>query len=186
MAADTLKSTSITSLDATPNPSAVTTGEGAAGLARTHSDYVTPTTGGLASTSSTYKVLRVKSNIKLKSLTFDTDAAMDSNATPTLSFDVGAYYSDSTVDGTAVANQGVQISANCFAAALLIPATSGAQHNFIDVLRAYGVAKRIQPLWQGLALSSDPGGYIDIVVAVHAVAATAVSSNMALTAEYAE
>ena len=186
MAADTLKSLSITNLDAVPivpNP----TGKGANGYLKSISDYSTPTTGGLASTSSIYRLVRLPTNAKIKNITLSSDAALDSNGSPTLTFDVGAYYSDSANDGTAVANQGVLISANCFGAVVAF----GAAHENIYALGAYSVANRNLPLWQALniqvnGLNADPGGFIDVVVAVHAVAATAVSSNLGIEVDYVE
>jgi hypothetical protein len=61
MAADTVKSASITSLDAAAQSlsAPLTEGIGAAGRLVDHSDYVAMTAGGLASTSSTYKMVRL-------------------------------------------------------------------------------------------------------------------------------
>lgn len=177
MAADTLKSLSITNLDAIPIvPNA--TGVGAEGYYKNESDFVTPTTGGLGSTLSTYKVLRVPTNIKLKALSLSADAALDTSTG--LVLDVGAYYSDSTNDSTAAANQGVLISANCFAAAIAFQAT----FQKVNALSAYAVANFNQPLWKGLGLATDPGGFIDIVVAVHTVATTAASHNLLASADF--
>lgn len=171
MAADTVKSASITNLDAVPFvPN--TTGEGGPGYERNASDYAAVTTGGLASTASTYKMVRLPSNAKVKRATLKADADLDSNASPTLKVDVGAYYSDATMDGTQVANQGVLISANAFAAAVLF---GKGTTDTIDALAAFTAAKKNQPLWQALGLASDPGGFIDVVVAVNTVAATAVA-----------
>lgn len=182
MAADTVKSASITNLDSVPVvPNS--TGEGASGYERNASDYAALTTGGLASTASTYKMVRLPSNAKIKRATLKADAALDTNATPTLKVDVGAYYSDAAADGTQVANQGTSISANAFAAAVLFGAATTLS---IDALAALGVAKRNQPLWQALGLASDPGGFIDIVVAVNAVAATAVAGTMGLDVTYVD
>lgn len=181
MTADTLKSTSITNLDANPIV-ANTAGVGASAFSKVQMDFVTPTTGGLVSTSSIYKILRLPTHAFLQGLKLTADSALETNGTPALAVDVGAYYSDSTTDGTPAANQGNSISVNCFAAALLY----GAAGNFaeINVLGSLSVAKRMQPLWQAAGLSSDPGGMIDIVVAVHTAAGTAASAKMALRAEY--
>ncbi len=182
MTADALKSTSITNLDASPYvPN--TTGEGAPGYLRNNSDYVTPTALGLADTTSTYKVIRVPTNIKLKNLKLVIDTALDSGS-PALAWDVGAYYSDSTIDGTPVANQGALISANCFAAAVVIYAAGEA-----DILTAYSVSKRNQPLWTALAIGingNDPGGFIDVVLAVHTAANTAASHKVGVNASYVD
>jgi len=182
MTADALKSLSITDLDATPVVQH-TAGQGAPGSLKAVSDYVTPTTGGLGSTSSTYKMVRVPTQVKLKELKI-ISAQLDSNGSPTLAVDVGAYYSDSTVDGTASANQGnaVNAAANDFGDNVLI--ASAASISATDVLTNFGADKRNKALWDALGLSSDPGGYFDIVVTVEAIAATAVSAIMGLEARY--
>lgn len=179
MAADTLKSLSITNLDATPIVSNAT-GVGANGYVKDVSDFVTPTAAGLVATTSTYKFLRVPTNIKLKALKLNADAHLDSSSG--LLLDVGAYYSDAANDGTAQANQGVLISANCFAAAIDFHTAFTEQ----NALVAFGAAKRNQPLWKALALAADPGGFFDIVVAVNTAATTAVSNVLQARAEYVE
>ena len=179
MATDTLKSASITNLDANPVV-ASTTGNGAAGFAKTIYDYVTPTTGGLGTTASTYKLVRVPTTIKLNALRLTADAALDTSTG--LALDVGAYYSDSTTDGTQPALQGTSISANCFLAA----GSFQSAFDSVDALTAFGVAKRQLPLWDALALTSDPGGFFDIVVAVHTIATTAASHALQLKADFIE
>lgn len=182
MTADALKSLSITNLDASPivpNTAAI----GAAYAKKAVRDFVTPTTGGLASTSSKYKMVRVPSNCYLKDVKVVADAALDSNVSPTLAIDVGAYYSDSTVDGTKVANQGAVISATAFASNV---AFGDAAHLTITpTVGLWTETKRQTLLWSALGLSADPGGQIDIVVAVHVVAATAVASPFGVEAEFA-
>lgn len=183
MAADTLKAVAISNLDASPAV-ANNTGVGAEGYLKSISDYVTVTTGGLASTSSTYKMVRLPSNAKVKRVELSFDTAADSNASPTLAWDVGAYYSDSTVDGTNSANQGASISVNAFLANVKIPAATGGNVDHVNADSAFAALSKQQPLWQALALAADPGGFIDIVVAVHATAATAVSTNMYLEVQF--
>lgn len=178
---DTLKSVSITNLDAVPIvPNA--TGVGAVGYLKNVSDFITPTGAGLQLTTSTYKMLRVPTTIKLKALTMAADGALDTSTG--LALDVGAYYSDSKNDGTAVANQGVLISAACFSAINI--AFRSSAHAKTDVLDALAVAKRNQPLWKAVGLASDPGGNIDIVVAVHTAATTGGIAPFNLSADYVE
>lgn len=187
MAADTLKSLSITNLDLQqvqyPN-----TGVGASGYLKSTSDFVTPTAGGLASTASIYKVLRVPTNAKVKSVIMNQDVKLDTNAAPTLSWDIGLYYSDSQFDQTPPALQGTLISANLFAAAQLVPlATGSIPLNDTAVDNAFTVQMRNQPLWQAAGLTADPGGFFDIVAAVHAVAATAnAAGNLGLEVRFVE
>jgi hypothetical protein len=179
MAADTLKSLSITNLDTLPvlENSA---GVGAPSPAKIINDYVTPTVAGLASTASLYRVLRVPMNCRLKGLQLIADSALDSSTG--LVLNVGAYYSDSTVDGTPLALQGTLISANCFSSA-----NAGFKSSAVgpvDALGAFGAVKRNQPLWLALGLASNPGGFIDIVVAVSVVATTAASAPLTVQATH--
>ncbi len=167
MAADTVKSPSITSLDAAAQSLAapLTEGQGASGRLNDHSDFVTMTTGGLASTSSTYKMLRLSTQSIHKGGRLFTKAGLDSSTG--LAVDIGAYYSDSTEDGTPVSLQGTLINASCFASNQAFgQSAAGSEINALSNLDA---SLRNSPLWQQVGLASDPGGYIDIVVAVHTV-----------------
>lgn len=186
MAADALKSASITNLDATPvTPNSP--GEGGIGVLRDASDYVTPTTGGLGNTSSKYKMCRVPSNAKIKAIELYADGALDTSTG--LVLDVGAYWSDSTVDGTSSANQGTSISAACFCSQTAAFQSSAVAK--VDALTAYSSVKRNQPLWSALSVGAsedgttiDPGGFIDIVVAVHTGASSAASHNLGMLVRY--
>ena len=194
MSADTLKSNSITDLDGTngvltmPNPN-----DYGPGITWTQTDFVTPTTGGLGSTSSIYKMARLPSAACIKWMDLIAGAQLDTGgASASLLVDVGAYYSDSTTDGTTIANQGTSISANCFLAA----------HSFATTLDsvASGLAKpgdlQINalgslnanlcgsPLWKQAGLTADPGGFIDIVVAVHTAANTAAATPFQLAVQF--
>lgn len=182
---DTLESLSLTNLDASPViPN--TAGVGAPGIVKQTQDFVTPTTGGLGSTSSIYKVVRVPMQCYLKKVTVVADAALDTNGSPTLAIDVGAYYSDSTTDGTPVALQGTLISANAFIAAALFGATTDLSVNSDG---HWSAAHQNSLLWSALGLTSPtgyfdgPGGNIDIVVAVHTIAATAASHAFTVRAD---
>lgn len=163
MTTEALKSTSITNLDATPSV-ANTAGEGAPGMVRSVSDTVTVSTTMAA--LSTYQLVRLPSNAKVKSLIFESQAQGAGK------FQLGLYYSTSTIDGTAAANQGAAIDVKFFSddidcASAVLPServffTGGT--NTPD--------KRNQPLWQAAGLSSDPGGKFDIVATVHTTAVT--------------
>ena len=169
MTADTVKSASITTLDGTtaqpPAPTQLTEGIGAPGRVINHSDFAFATTGGLASTASTYKLVRLISKAIVKVGRLYTTAGLDSSTG--LAVDLGAYYSDSTADGTAFANQGVLISANVFAAAQAFGQSSAGSN--IDALSNLAANLRNAPLWTQVGLATDPGGYIDFVLAVHTV-----------------
>lgn len=183
MAADALKSTSITNLDAQPVIQN-TSGQGAPDQLHAIDDSLTPTATGIATAASTYKMVRVPTTVKLKRLTLFADGQLDSNGAPTLTVKVGAFFSDSTVDGTAPANQGNVVNSGAdFLAAVAFGRSVGYQT--IDALSALTQAKRAQPLWQALGLTKDPGGYFDIVVSTVGPAATGVSNPIGCLAEYA-
>lgn len=177
MSADTLKSTSITNLDSSPVVQN-TSGQGGKAPLWNSNDYVSATALGLGNTGSTYKMVRVPSCAILKDGNLIATTQLDSNATPALAIDLGAYYSDSNTDGTEPANVGTSISVNCFVAAVAFG--SSAAGTKLDCLSAFSVDKRVEPLWKALALSSDPGGFIDIVLAVHTAANTGVAGKIAL------
>jgi len=180
MAADSVKSASVTTLDSVGTASATQLTEGIGGPGRevNHSDYVAATAAGLASTSSLYKMVRLATTTVMKDGWLFTKGQMDSNGSPTLAVDLGAYYSDSTTDGTPASLQGTQISANCFVAAkAFAQTTSGSK---IDALSNLDANLRTSPLWKQVGLTSDPGGYIDVVLAVHTAAATGVAGNVSI------
>lgn len=185
MSADALSSASITALDnfsTTGNPIAEgTTGIGARAYLLQVNDFVTPTTGGLADTGSKYKLVRVSWDIKLKELILSVDGAIETSTG--LALDVGAYYSDSTVDGTPAALQGTAVSVNCFAAILTGFRSSAVAD--LNALGAFGQAKRNKRLWDALGLSANPGGFCDIVVAVHTAATGAASVALGASAKFA-
>lgn len=182
MAADSVKSPSITTLDAaSPSLSAsLIEGAGAGGRLIDHSDFVVATAGGLASMASLYKMVRLHSQTIIKLGRLFTKAGLD--ASTGLAIDLGAYYSDSTTDGTPVSLQGTQISANCFVANQAF-GQSGAGSD-INALSNLDANLRNSQLWQQVGLASDPGGYIDIVLAVHTVVSgAATAGNIALNIE---
>ncbi len=184
MAADTVKSLSITAYDAAPQNATTSTslveGLGAPGRRIDHSDYVVVTAGGLASTSSTYKAVRLATTSVVKSITLYTSAGMDSSTG--LKLNVGTYYSDSTIDGTPASLQGTLISATTFMSATAF-AQSGAGSRIAGMTNIN--ANLINsPLWAQCGLSTDPGGYIDVVLAVQTVASgTATGGNIAVIVE---
>lgn len=180
----TAKSASIVNQDSVL-PVANPTGNGAQGYERNISDSVAVTTGQLGTTATIIGLVRVSSNIKLKSITLTSDAALDSSTGLTL--DVGAYYSDAyatngVVDGTPPALSGTAISVNAFSAILVFQGT----FQNVYALKSFAVANKNKPLWQALGLAADPGGFIDVVVAVHAAATTAVAGNLGISAAFVE
>lgn len=192
MVADALKGNGITNLDGSSG--VITTNSPDAygpGLTNVVADFVTPTTGGLADTTSTYKMVRLPSAVCLRELVLRAAARLDTGgASAAFLVDVGAYYSDSKTDGTVVANQGTSISANCFLAAHSFATTldsvaSGVAKPgdlIIDAMQGVNANLIGSPLWKQVGLTSDPGGFIDVVVAVHTAANTAAATPFAVEA----
>ena len=161
MAADTLKSTSVTNLDAFPVVTD-TSGQGAGGYLRAISDYVTPTTGGLGNTSSVYRMVRLPTQAIVKGGQLRTKTALDTGgSSASLTVDLGAYYSDAysaggIIDGTPIANSGNSISANCFVAAHSFGTTADSVSSglakpgdfIIDILSGLDSNLINQPLWK--------------------------------------
>lgn len=182
MAADTVKSASITALDqASPSLSAsLAEGQGASGRLNDHSDYVAVTAGGLADTASKYKMVRLPTSCMVKFGRLFTKAGLDTSTG--LKVNLGAYYSDSVNDGTPYSLQGTLISANCFVTAIAFAQSSAGQE--INALSNLDANLINSQLWQQVGLATDPGGYIDIVLAVQTVASgTAVAGNVGLLIE---
>lgn len=197
MAADTLKSTSVTNLDAFPIVTD-TSGQGAGGYARIASDFVTPTTAGLGNTSSTYRMVRLPTSAIIKSATLSVGAALDTGgASAALTVDLGAYYSDAysaggVIDGTPISDSGNSISANCFLAVHSLGTTADAVASGVattgdfEIDAIYALDRNLinSQLWAQVGLSSDPGGFIDLVLAVHHAADAAAAVPIALVVEY--
>ena len=178
MTADTVKSASITTLDGTsqqpPAPTQLTEGIGAVADLENSSDFVFATAGGLASTGSTYKMVRVPFRTILKDVRLYTKSGLDSSTG--LQVDLGAYYSDSINDGTPAALQGTVISTNCFVAAQAFGQSNAGSN--IDGLSNLDPNLRNSPLWTQVGLATDPGGYIDVVLAPHTGASTGIAGNI--------
>jgi hypothetical protein len=166
MAGHQLKSPSITNLDATPivaNP----TGEGAQGPVRMVSDLVT--TVSADDTTSTYRVVRIPTNAKVKKVVMTSAAAAAGAA------DIDVAFSDSNTDGTPPSLAGgiVQVTGpvdnKLFGAASSLVAQVK-----VDITTAgtFTLAMQNLPLWQVLVnlgatqFAADPGGFFDIFVKV--------------------
>lgn len=177
MSVENLKSTNITNLDAVP-VAANTSGEGAPAYAWTVNDYVTISAN--ASLTSTYRVLRVPAQAKLKSLVLESEAMAAGKV------NISAYYSDSTTDGTQPTNQALIIpsTGDQFFASDVDLAAAVTPTSVLNESGNFPISKRNQPLWQALGLSSDPGGWIDIVLVVHTTAITTGAANCMLRCEF--
>lgn len=175
MGTSALKSASITNLDATPVVQN-TAGEGAPQKLKSVDGFVTAVAADAA--GSTYKFCRVQSTVKVKALDFESEAQGAGKV------QLGVYYSDSTVDGTAVANQGAVVNVNLFANDIDISAIVSV--NEVNQSASYDLSKRTQPLWKAAGLSVDPGGYFDIVATVHTTAITTGTGKLGVRVSYAE
>jgi hypothetical protein len=144
MATEALKSNQITNRDATPRVPNLSLTEG--GFCREDIDYVTTTSG--VTSGSTYRIANVPSAARVSQILFYA-GAMTAGA-----FDVGVYRN--TADGGAV------VDADFFASA--VSAASAVEGTDItNESSTYTLDKRIQPLWQAIGMSADPGGTLDIV-----------------------
>lgn len=177
-----LKSASITNLDATPVV-ANTSGQGAKATLRQVNGFVTAVAADAA--GSTYQLARVPSNAVVKHLFFESEAQGAGKV------QIGVYYSDSTVDGTAAANQGVVVpttGVDFFASDV----DCSSAVNAADYVGGGGtttrnnLSLRNKELWDALGLTSDPGGFFDIVATVHTTAVTTGTGRLGASVIYAD
>lgn len=179
MTTEALKSTPITNLDATPvTPN--TAGEGAAGRLRCVSGYVTISASMAA--GSTYRLVRLPSACVVKQVLFESEAQGAGK------FNLSAYYSDSTVDGTQPANQGliVPTTGDQFWASDIDCTSLVVQGDKTNESTNYTLALRNKKLWDALGLTSDPGGCIDVVAVVHTTDVTTGTGKLGVCVYYAE
>jgi hypothetical protein len=154
MATEGLKSVPITALDTLPIV-AGTTGITSAFTLRGIDAYITPTSG--VTVGSIYRMVRLPTTAKVKVIIWGA-AAMTQGP-----FDVGVYYSTSTLDGTPLALQGTVVDADRFASA--VSAASAVPDAIItNESGLYLLNSRGFPLWQAAGLTADPGGCLDIVL----------------------
>lgn len=180
MAGHQLTSASITNLDAVPVV-ANTIGEGAPGMLRQVSDYVSPVSGD--DTTSTYRLCRIPTTAKIKSVKiYSTIASAGSG-------DIDIAFSDSTSDGTQAALAGgvVQITGpvdnKLFGAAQSL-VLAGVNTDF-TFKGTFTPAMQNQPIWKALVglgatqFTADPGGFFDIFVKI----TTGITTGGLLSAE---
>jgi hypothetical protein len=111
MANDTVKSASLTNLDASPLVIS-NAGQGAVGRPITVDDFCAATAAGLQSSGSYYKLVRIPSIALVKSVIIATDVSPNLSGTA-LAIDLNLIFSDSTIDGTPTFLQGlIPTSAN--------------------------------------------------------------------------
>ena len=184
MATEALKSVSVTGLDAFPITQ-VTAGESGTGTLLVSNDYISSTGGMLL--GSTYKMVRIPTNAKIKKVLFSCAAHGGSAA-----FDIDIGYSDSTQDGTPSNLQGaiVQISSadnKLFGAG--VSAVSALKHSDVTFSGTFTSAHKNLPLYQVLLnlgtsdwSSGDPGGFFDFIL--KSTATDTNGGNLELQVEY--
>lgn len=164
-----LKSAPLTNLDAAP-PVTNTTGNGAPARLKSTSGFVTTVSGDLGGT--TYQLVRVPSNARIKQI-LSSSQAMGAG-----DIDLSVYYSSANDDGTAPANQGLVVpttGAVFFRDGLDVTnAVAQTDYTFANAANAgsYNQGLVNKRLWDALGLASDPGGYFDIVAVVAATTIT--------------
>lgn len=166
MTVEALKSTSVTNLDTVP-VAANQTGKGARGNDINIDDFVTISAG--ASVGSTYRILRLRSNDMIKALVAEWEAMTAGKV------NLSVYYSDSVNDGTAPANQGVIVptTGDQFFASDIDLSSAGVPQGVLNESGNNPIANRYKQFWDALGLTSNPGGYFDIVAVVHTTVVTA-------------
>lgn len=177
MTTEALKSTQITNLDLT-SPVYGTSGENAAGQ-MLHVGASVLVSASMAA-GSTYRMVRLPSNAKVKAVIFEAEAMGAGK------FNLSAYYSDSTVDGTQPSKQGliVPTTGDQFWASDIDCASAVARIGATNESGNYALSKRNKQLWDALGLTSDPGGYIDVVAVIHTTDVTTGAARIGVEVEY--
>lgn len=159
MATETLKSTVVTNLDASPQ---VVNTAAVGGLARLSavSATVSPTNGTTA--PSIYQIVRIRSNAVVKHLFVKMD-----NAVATFAGDIGCYYSTGANDGTPKGVGGTLVGTGQeFGAGQdfndFVPAFPS--FDFCDLAAGLPSASLNTELWSVCGKATDPGGFFDICI----------------------
>ena len=179
-----LKSAQITALD-TYQPGGDLQSAGFGAPARSVTVAGTVTTVSADAAGSTYQMVRVPTNASIKYIGFSAKAM----GAGTMALSV--YYSDSKIDGTAAANQGLVVpttGSQFFSAAIdCSSAVNQTDETFGNAATggANDQTKINKRLWDALGLTTDPGGFFDIV-AVCTTTAVTTGAAMSLQAEYTE
>lgn len=181
MAVEHVKSTPITNRDgATPPVVANTAGAGEGNYLKEVSGHAV----ALASSSadSTYQLVRVPSAAKIKEIIFESAAQTAGK------FDLGVYYATDGRSGPSKATS--LLAANAVDQDLFATdidcASAVAPTDVTNESGTYTIDKRQQPLWQAAGLTSDPGGFLDIVATVHTTAVTTGTGRFGVSVRYTE
>ncbi len=177
MAVDHVKSTPITNLDATP-AQVSTEGEGAVGRLKEVSGYATAVAS--SSVDATYQLIRVPTNAKVKEIWFESAAQTAGK------FDIGVYYA--TDGSNALSVPGGLLAAAAvdqdFFASAVDCASAVVRTDITNESGTYTIDKRTKALWDAVGLTSDPGGYFDIVATVVTTAVTTGTGKFGISVRY--
>lgn len=175
MAVDHVKSTPITNLDASPRVVS-NTGMGAPGdLKNVEGSAVAVAS---SSADATYQLVRIPSNAKVKNIRFES-AAQGAGK-----FDLGLYYATNGELGKATSLLAAAAIDQDFFATDIDAASAVAITDVTNESGSYTIDKRNQPIWQAVGLSSDPGGFLDIVATVHTTAVTTGTGRLGVSVDY--
>lgn len=195
------------------NPTVMRTqGLGAPSVNYELDDYAACTAAGIGSAGSYYRIVRVPTGVKWKSVVFGTDVAVDTSASASLQLDFTIAFSDSTIDGTPSTYQGLVPTTalggatenitthsapnKIFGAAVTQPSANAQWAPTEYVLKGITSTFTIglvtqQPLWQTFGFTAaagqnqDPGGLWDLVAYVATAAGTGHAGNLWLRVQYA-
>jgi hypothetical protein len=166
-----VKSVAIANIDASPS---VLNTKGFGGAARLHSVGSTTTGTSGVTAGSIYQLVRIRSNAVIKHLRIKLD-----NVVTVFMGDVGFYYSTGASDGTLAQNSGTAVNgaagSQLFGAAI----DFSNQTTSIDLTDNLPGATMNLELWQACGLTSDPGGFFDVVI-------TTVATNNGVPVVYTE
>lgn len=177
MSVDHVKSASITNLDATPvvQPTA---GEGGSAPLKYIDGYSTAVAS--SSVDATYQLVRVPSNAKIKKI------ILESEAQTAGAFDFGVYYATDGVGGRPAALLAAAAISRALFGSAISCAAAVLPTDITNESGAYTLDKRTQPLWQAAGLTSDPGGFFDIVATVTTTAVTTGTGKFGISVSYTD
>lgn len=170
-------SQSITNSDSTPRV-ANQAGVGAGGAGQRSGDYVT--VPAAAAAGSVFRLVRVKSNVVVQSLTFESEAQGAGKV------QLGVYYADDQRDlapGNS-ANLGLVVSGavQFFSQGDIDCSSAVTPTNYCRC----SINNKLIPLWQALGLATDPGGKFDICATVHTTDVTTGTGRLGIFVDFIE
>lgn len=177
MAVDHVKSTFVTNLDASPTvPN--TAGEGGPAPLKYVDGYATAVAS--SSADATYQLARIPSNAKVKKIIFESQAQTAGK------FDLGLYYATDGQGNKPTSLLAAAAIDQDFFAAVIDCASAVLPVDVTNQSLSYTLAKRAQPIWQAVGLSSDPGGSFDIVATVKTTAITTGTGLFGISVSYTD